>query len=190
MVFNPNIPQASDPLSISQGDLLQNNTDLEAWSDVDHFPFSDAGSDLGKHDKVTLPERAAPTTGADELAMYSKDVAGSTELFVRKESNGVEIQMTSGTAPAGLIAYAQTNLAGVLQGTPLGIASVTVLTSSTFQFNFTTAQATSTYVVNATTVLSSVVTPSTAVVSQSPTSFVIKVSTGTASFINVMVAGG
>jgi len=45
----------------------------------------------------------APSTDANEVKMYAKDVTGVAELFIRKESNGAEIQVTSG---------------GILNGTP------------------------------------------------------------------------
>ena len=40
---------------------------------------------------------SAPTTDANEVKLYAKDVTGVTELFIRKESNGIEVQVTSGT---------------------------------------------------------------------------------------------
>jgi len=40
---------------------------------------------------------SAPTTDANEVKLYAKDVTGVTELFIRKESNGTEVQVTSGT---------------------------------------------------------------------------------------------
>lgn len=40
---------------------------------------------------------SAPTTDANEVKLYAKDVTGVTELFIRKESNGAEIQVTSGS---------------------------------------------------------------------------------------------
>lgn len=40
---------------------------------------------------------AAPLTDANEVKMYAKDVTGVAELFIRKESNGAEIQVTSGS---------------------------------------------------------------------------------------------
>ena len=39
----------------------------------------------------------APSTDANEVKMYAKDVTGVTELFIRKESDGAEIQVTSGS---------------------------------------------------------------------------------------------
>ena len=40
---------------------------------------------------------SAPATDANEVKLYAKDVTGVAELFIRKESNGAEIQVTSGS---------------------------------------------------------------------------------------------
>ena len=40
---------------------------------------------------------AAPTTEANEVKLYAKDVTGASELFIRKESDGAEVQVTSGS---------------------------------------------------------------------------------------------
>ena len=62
---------------------------------VDHFEFSNAVSN-GKHRQVTLPEAAsAPSTGADETALYAKEAQSTTQMFMRRESNGSEIQLTA-----------------------------------------------------------------------------------------------
>ena len=39
----------------------------------------------------------APTTEANEVKLYAKDVTGASELFIRKESDGAEVQVTSGS---------------------------------------------------------------------------------------------
>lgn len=45
---------------------------------------------------VKLPQQgSAPTTASNEIAIYSKDVGGTSELFIRNESNGTEMQATS-----------------------------------------------------------------------------------------------
>jgi hypothetical protein len=51
----------------------------------------------GKGVKRTLVQQAAaPTTAADEIALYCKAVGGVPEFFVRSEASGVEIQITTG----------------------------------------------------------------------------------------------
>lgn len=66
MPFNPNIPQPSDLLSDSQGDLLGNMSQLDTSFGVDHFAFSNLTSNNGFHQKVTLPGNlAAPAPAAN-----------------------------------------------------------------------------------------------------------------------------
>ena len=111
MAFNQNIPQPSDALDQSQADLLANFQALKALIDINHGTFSAA--DEGKHKWVTMPEQsAAPTTALNDIAMYTKAVSGVTQLFLRNENNGSEVDFTSAnkstsdgtlTLPSGII---------------------------------------------------------------------------------------
>lgn len=84
MAFNPNIPQPNDALSQSQADILAN---FQAIAPL---------FNQGIQQFVKLPEQpSAPPTNANEIALYSKDVSGATQLFMRRESNGTEINFTS-----------------------------------------------------------------------------------------------
>lgn len=80
--------------------MLTNFQQLNTVFDVDHVPFNDSTSaNRGKHDKSTYVELGAdPATAANEMALYSKDNAGATTLYLRQESNGSVIQM-SGANP-------------------------------------------------------------------------------------------
>jgi len=55
---------------------------------------------------------SAPTTDANEVKLYAKDVTGVTELFIRKESNGTEVQVTNGAGLSGAGAHAASHKAG------------------------------------------------------------------------------
>lgn len=84
MAYNANIPQPSDSLSQSQADILAN---FQAIAPL---------FNQGIQQFIILPEQpAAPTTSANEVALYSKDVSGVSQLFMRRESNGVELNFTS-----------------------------------------------------------------------------------------------
>lgn len=100
MTYNPNIPQATDIISQSQGQILTNFNQANTIFDVDHITFDAvAAANRGKHDKSTYVELAAdPVTVFNEVAVYSKDLAGFTRLFLRQENNGTVIQ-TSGRDP-------------------------------------------------------------------------------------------
>lgn len=107
--WNEDIPKAADEPSASQPQLLANNQFLPVWLAIDHYPF--VANDAGKHKQVTMPELAvAPTTLGNEGALYTKQGALSAvaELFFRRESNGVEINMTGSSGgytflPSGLL---------------------------------------------------------------------------------------
>jgi hypothetical protein len=63
-------------------------------------------ADDGKHKYVTLPPQAStPSASATHGVLYSKDVAGVTELFY-KDDNGVEVQMTVNGTPSATLASA------------------------------------------------------------------------------------
>lgn len=84
MAFNANIPNANDKLSQSQAQIKANFQAIEPLFSQGIQPF------------VKLPEQtSAPTTLVNEIALYSKDVSGATQLFMRRESNGSEIDFTS-----------------------------------------------------------------------------------------------
>ncbi len=114
MSYNPNVPQASDIPSQSQGDMLTNFQQLNTIFDVDHVPFNDAtAADRGKHDQSTYLDLAGdPTTLVNEVAVYSKDSGGNSRLFMRQESNGTVIQL-SGANPT-IATSGSTFLAGDL----------------------------------------------------------------------------
>jgi len=99
VAYNNAIPQPTDELRNSQGDILNNFQAIKTAWDINHVTFDLANQ--GKHNYVTLPEQSAgPATAANELAIYSKQstLTSVAELFVRKESSGDEIEFTSAIA--------------------------------------------------------------------------------------------
>lgn len=100
MTFQPTIPNPADYLAQSQIDLRNNFNLLNTYFSLNHIALN-AGSDNGKHTYVTYVEQGAdPVTAANEMAVYSKDVAGSTRLFKRNESNGAVTQISDVTPTA------------------------------------------------------------------------------------------
>lgn len=140
MAFNPNIPQPTDSLSQSQQDILAN---FQAIAPL---------FDQGIQNFVILPvQGSAPATGASELALYSKAVSGTPQLFMRQQSNGAEfnftssLQASSGWArlPSGILikwgsatAPSRNSLATVTYNTgggiPAFVAVYSVMVSQTF----------------------------------------------------------
>ena len=93
--YFPSIPQATDNPSDSQSLILSNFEALNNMVSRNHTPLSDTANS-GKHEFLQMPQQsAAPSTGADEGALYTKDASGSPQLFYREESNGDEVQITN-----------------------------------------------------------------------------------------------
>lgn len=114
MTYNPNIPQSTDNLSTSQGQILNNFGQLDTIFDADHFKFDySTAADRGLHRQVTYPSALAvdPTllTGG---VTYTKNVSAVPQLFFTNSSAQVT-QLTglpllaasigSMTLPSGII---------------------------------------------------------------------------------------
>src|SRR5271156_6351075 len=98
MVYQNNIPQPTDLLSKSQGDLLNNFAALKTLIDVNHVDFNSA--DQGKHMWVTLPSQGAtPPAGSGfaptELGLYNAVYTTTTqqELFINKTNQATVVQV-------------------------------------------------------------------------------------------------
>lgn len=112
MAYTSAIPQSTDDPSQSQPLILGNFQEIATAFNLNHGDFNTG--DQGLHKFLQMPEQgSAPATGANEGALYTKDVSGTTQLFWREESAGTEYQMTgqqtfaaaqgSVTLPGGLI---------------------------------------------------------------------------------------
>jgi len=98
MAYDNNIPQPGDIISTSQAQILANFSTLDTSFAINHIAFSES-TNAGKHKFCTLIDQtAAPTTAANEIALYSKAVSGVSTLYFSPESAGTEIIM-SGTPP-------------------------------------------------------------------------------------------
>lgn len=70
--YLPNIPQATDQLSISQGNILGNFQGIQQLVDVNHEDF--ASGNAGKHKQVTLTDQSANlpvVVAGTDIVMYS-----------------------------------------------------------------------------------------------------------------------
>ena len=86
MSYNNSIPQPGDNPSQSQSEILANFQVLDTANSVNHVAFNDVNQ--GKHKFMQMPEQSsAPTTAANEGALYTKEANSITALFFRKESN-------------------------------------------------------------------------------------------------------
>lgn len=96
-------PNPNDQLSQSQSDIRNNFLDINSLVSLNHVTFN-MGADSGKHKFLQMPEQLpVPATAANEMALYTKQgSSGLAEMFIRKESNGIEIEFTNGTLVGGL----------------------------------------------------------------------------------------
>lgn len=90
MTYNPQIPQPTDRISTSQGDLLANFQQLEAQygTNGDHIEWT-ATTDNGKHKRSTYIDQTAspPITAGFECASYARTAGNQTNLYARR--NGI-----------------------------------------------------------------------------------------------------
>lgn len=96
MAYNENIPQASDNPSQSQAQILDNFQEISTAFNTNHGNFN-AGNQ-GKHSFLQMPEQSSPpSTSSDEMGLYIKEssLTSLAEMFIRRESNGTEIEFTS-----------------------------------------------------------------------------------------------
>jgi len=62
MPYNSNIPQATDKISTSQGQILGNFQAINTWVNVDHGGLNAGAGIVGAHLKVSLPNGPNPPT--------------------------------------------------------------------------------------------------------------------------------
>jgi len=98
MVYNPNIPQGTDNISVSQPQLLENFSQLNTVFSENHYAFDDAtAANRGLHQKVTYPLVIAnPNAVAPICNTYTKTIDGKQELFFQNNSASTDVyQITS-----------------------------------------------------------------------------------------------
>lgn len=100
MAYNSAIPNASDLISSSQQQIKDNFSAIDSSTfgfAVDHVTLTD-GTNGGKHKKMTMVQQGSgPSTGASEVALYTKALSGQPELYMRQQASGTEVLMTRGT---------------------------------------------------------------------------------------------
>jgi len=152
MVYKSTIPLASDKLSISQGDLYENFTQLGTIFAVDHAALDDGTvGDRGKHDQAALLHKAAdPSTAAGEGTIYTVKDGAVESLRWRKESDGTVYELAGGTG-GGVFAFCNFtyNPAGGVQtiNKQKNIASITFSAGGIIDIAFTTNASDEYYIV-------------------------------------------
>jgi hypothetical protein len=87
MAYRRNIPLAPQSVSVWQRQERNNSFSRDDVMGVDHYPFSDPELG-GKHRRLVLPEQAAPTTAADEMALFTEEDGGDRFISSRRASDG------------------------------------------------------------------------------------------------------
>lgn len=90
MTYNPNIPQAGTKIKNTYNLVQTNFFEADRIFNIDHFGFSNLNlARQGKHQCVRLVRFAAggPPTTAEEIALFSGNVGGFTELFLKRQGS-------------------------------------------------------------------------------------------------------
>lgn len=91
------VPKSGQTLNATRSPINNNFLGIDAGFSVDHEALTTptVSGNAGKHKKVTLTQQGStPTVGATEAGVYTKDVSGSPELFIKTGSDS-EIDITS-----------------------------------------------------------------------------------------------
>jgi len=140
--YTPTWPIATDLPSNAPMTFQRNFTSLDSMIGVDHVPFN-SGNNGGYHTKSTYVAGGVPACAGSQAVLYAKVAGGVTDLYLKHDAVGAEIQMTqltNGTPVAG--GFGQTFLPGGLimkWGTAnIGVASTPVTYAAGFLPNFPT----------------------------------------------------
>ena len=101
MAYNENIPESFTNPSADQPLIQGNFQEISTAFNTNHGNFNDP--DQGKHSFLQMPEQSsAPATSANEMGLYTKEssLTSLAEMFIRRESNGTEIEFTSSLGAA------------------------------------------------------------------------------------------
>lgn len=93
MTFQPNIPLATDLISVSQTDIKNNFSAIGTTFDVNHVDFNASGA--GKHKFAEFPNQGSDPVGAgNEMTLFSKLIAGASQLFYKRNNAVTSFQLT------------------------------------------------------------------------------------------------
>jgi hypothetical protein len=95
MSYNPNIPIGTDPMAVSQPQVLNNFTAINsAWS-VDHIPLT-ATDNVGMHNALNMVKQSGtPRTSSSQVGLYvAADGSGNPQIFYCPNSSQTPIQLT------------------------------------------------------------------------------------------------
>lgn len=100
ITYSPNIPQATDQISQSQPQILENFQGINTLLAVDHATF--ASSNAGFHNKTTFPvQGSAPSFTAGNIGLYNllDSVSTVNQLFINLQ-DGTNVPITAAAKAA------------------------------------------------------------------------------------------
>jgi len=137
MTYDPNIPQATDIISQSQGQLLTNFGQANTAFGIDHTAFS-VVANQGFHKKVTFQAVIANPNQIGPIAsLYTKTGTSKSELFYQNDSNAGAVSQITGGAGIGAAGWVCFNGNTGAINSSLNIASVTRNSAGNYTIAFT-----------------------------------------------------
>lgn len=101
MSYNSNIPQGTDPMIKSQGQIRANYQAINRVFLENHVQMNN-DEFKGMHDIVNFRAQPDPTTSATQIALFTNLVGGQTQLFYSPSNSQTPIQLTSSALSTGL----------------------------------------------------------------------------------------
>lgn len=126
MTYIPTIPQPTDDLSVSQGQILGNFGKANSSFGTDHYAFADATVNNGKHQKVSWIDQSAavPAAPASQAVIaYSETVSMITMPYYKRDSVATQFPLAPIKAMARVVSTGA-NGAQALSATSFNITSV------------------------------------------------------------------
>ena len=141
MSFQPSVPQATDLISVSQLDLLNNNTQANTIFAVDHVAF-DALSNNGKHNMTTMLDQSAgiPASLANEVVVYNFTTGAISSLRYRRDTLATEFTLNPIKAYARVTATGAAGAQTLTAGSNFNVTSVTGIGAGTTIFDVVLSQ--------------------------------------------------
>lgn len=119
MTYNPNVPEATEKLSVSQGNLKTNSTAANTSFGIDHYPFDDLTANNGHHKTIHQPDQSSlPAIGSTaQITGYEKNSNLGTLSWGQSTIPGTGsssiIPFNSSSSPISLAAGATTDIIDV-----------------------------------------------------------------------------
>jgi hypothetical protein len=140
MTYNPNIPNPTDFLSDSQGQIKNNFNSANTVYGTNHFAFNDASANAGKHKYLVMPlNTGIPGTAVGDINLFNTNFAVGAPSVLCFTRDGQGPNFTRITGIIDPLSSANPGYTILMGGMLLqwGIANVTSSTTVTMPQAFT-----------------------------------------------------